>query len=179
MVQNHKELWDECLLKIKQQVTESQYKSFFEPVAFHSYDKDKRLLVLQVPNKSLVEYLEGSFLPLLKKIIPDTFGMVSLSYYVTPTRSATDGCNAAKSNADDSAAKPIATNLYEDYTFDNYIEGQSNKLARSIGQSIAEHPRSTKFNPLFIYGPSGCGKTHLITAIGLDSISRYPNLKVL
>ena len=60
MVQNHKELWDECLLKIKQQVTESQYKSFFEPVAFHSYDKDKRLLVLQVPNKSLVEYLEGS-----------------------------------------------------------------------------------------------------------------------
>lgn len=179
MVQNHKELWDECLLKIKQQVTESQYKSFFEPVAFHSYDKDKRLLVLQVPKKSLVEYLEGSFLPLLKKIIPDTFGMVSLSYYVTPTRSATDGCNAAKSNADDSAAKPIATNLYEDYTFDNYIEGQSNKLARSIGQSIAEHPRSTKFNPLFIYGPSGCGKTHLITAIGLDSISRYPNLKVL
>lgn len=180
MVKNHKELWDECLLKIKQQVTESQYKSFFEPIAFHSYDKDKRLLVLQVPNKSLVEYLEGSFLPLLKKVIPDTFGMVSLSYYVTPTTPVANANIVATDNAaGEPGIKPIATNLYEDYTFANYIEGASNKLARSIGQSIAEHPRSTKFNPLFIYGPSGCGKTHLITAIGLDSISRYPNLKVL
>ena len=47
------------------------------------------------------------------------------------------------------------------------MEGDSNKLPRSVGLSIAEHPNTTQFNPMFIYGPSGSGKTHLVNAIGL------------
>jgi chromosomal replication initiator protein len=56
--------------------------------------------------------------------------------------------------------------LNPNQSFTNYIEGNSNKLPRSVGMSIAEHPNKTTFNPFFIYGPSGCGKTHLINAIG-------------
>jgi chromosomal replication initiator protein len=64
-------------------------------------------------------------------------------------------------------------------TFNNYIEGESNKLPRSVGMSIAEHPNNTQFNPMFIYGPSGCGKTHLINAIGLRAKQVYPQKRVL
>lgn len=174
MANNPQQLWERCLAKIQEQVSPSQYKSFFAPVVFSSYDEKKRLLVLQVPTKSLVEYLKGSFLPLLKTVIVDVFGKVRLQYFV-----ATDNTNAEKEQGSEDDIIPIATNLYADYTFNRFVEGDANKLARSIGMSIAEHPRSTKFNPLFIYGPSGCGKTHLITAIGLESLARYPKLKVL
>ena len=175
MVKNPKEQWEVCLAQISEQVSPSQYKSFFEPLTFLSFDAKTKLLVLQVPNRNLVEYLEGSFLPLLKQVIVANFGLVSLRYSVQQLANQP----VADSAPEEEDTNPIATNLYAEYTFARFIEGQANKLARSIGQSIAEHPRSSKFNPLFVYGPSGCGKTHLITAIGLDSISRYPKLKVL
>lgn len=68
-------------------------------------------------------------------------------------------------------------NLHQ--TFSNYVEGASNKLCRSVGLSIAEHPQGTQFNPLFIYGPSGCGKTHLVNAIGVRCKEMYQNKRVL
>ena len=64
-------------------------------------------------------------------------------------------------------------------TFNNYIEGNSNKLPRTIGLSIAEHPGKSTFNPFFIYGPSGCGKTHLINAIGVRCKELYPQRRIL
>ena len=64
-------------------------------------------------------------------------------------------------------------------TFQNFIEGDSNKLSRTVGLSIAEHPGKTTFNPFFIYGPSGCGKTHLINAIGVRCKETYPQKRVL
>lgn len=73
----------------------------------------------------------------------------------------------------------IATQLNPRQTFRTFIEGDSNKLCRSVGYSIAEHPRSTQFNPMFIYGPSGCGKTHLVNAIGLRCKELFPDKRVL
>lgn len=64
-------------------------------------------------------------------------------------------------------------------TFSNYVEGRSNKLCRSVGLSIAEHPQGTKFNPFFVFGPSGCGKTHLVNAIGVRCKEMYPQKRVL
>lgn len=64
-------------------------------------------------------------------------------------------------------------------TFQNYIEGDSNKLARMVGLSIAERTGEITFNPLFVYGPSGCGKTHLINAIGLRYKEENPQKRVL
>ena len=64
-------------------------------------------------------------------------------------------------------------------TFENFIEGDSNKLARTVGLSIAEHPDKTTYNPFFIYGPSGCGKTHLINAIGVRYKELCPEKRLL
>ena len=64
-------------------------------------------------------------------------------------------------------------------TFQSFIEGDSNKLPRTVGLSIAEHPGKTTFNPFFVFGPSGCGKTHLINAIGVKCKEMYPTKRVL
>ena len=79
------------------------------------------------------------------------------------------------------AAKPqdINSQLNAKQTFSNYIEGNSNKLPRTVGLSIAEHPGKSTFNPFYIYGPSGCGKTHLINAIGVRCKELYPQKRVL
>lgn len=73
----------------------------------------------------------------------------------------------------------IDSQLNKEQTFSNFIEGDSNKLCRSVGLSIAEHPQRTQFNPFFIYGPSGCGKTHLVNAIGKRCKDIYPTKRVL
>jgi chromosomal replication initiator protein len=64
-------------------------------------------------------------------------------------------------------------------TFQTFIEGDSNKLPRTVGLSIAEHPGRSTFNPFFVFGPSGCGKTHLINAIGVKCKEMYPHKRVL
>ena len=69
--------------------------------------------------------------------------------------------------------------LNRNYSFENFIEGVSNKLPRSVGQAIAEHPKQSTFNPLFIYGASGVGKTHLVNAIGAKIKELHPTKRVL
>ena len=64
-------------------------------------------------------------------------------------------------------------------TFQSFFEGESNKLARTAGLSIAEHPGESTFNPLYVYGPSGCGKSHLINAIGVRYKEINPQKQVL
>ncbi|MFC2657399.1 MAG: chromosomal replication initiator protein DnaA, partial [Segatella sp.] len=89
------------------------------------------------------------------------------------------GANQSPSPMDVDKAADIDTQLDPHLNFKNYVEGTSNKLARSLGLSIAEHPSQPQFNPMFIYGPSGCGKTHLINAIGLRCKQLYPEKRVL
>lgn len=69
--------------------------------------------------------------------------------------------------------------LNSNKTFQNFIEGENNKLARTMGLSIAESPGQEACNPCFIYGLSGCGKTHLINAIGKTCTEKYPQKHVM
>ncbi len=172
------EMWNDCLLEIKGQLTDSQYTNFFEPVTFESYDKKMRTLILQVPNRALAEYLEGSFLPLLSKVLAAKFGQCRLQYHILAAeKRGRATIDVRRQSAEENIT--IATNLNPRYTFNTFIEGESNKLARSVGNAIAEHPRKTNFNPLFVYGPSGCGKTHLLNAIGNRTCELYPKRKVI
>ncbi len=180
MAKNASEAWEDCLNDIRGSVSETQYATFFEPIKFDSYDDEHRKLFLKVPNREVVSYLENSFFRILEEVLSSHFGQISLMYRV---QSAAERGNTVINVAEDGArtaeVTTIATNLRPDYTFKTFIEGTSNKLARSIGIEVADHPRSTRFNPMFVYGPSGCGKTHLLNAIGNRFCSRDPKKKVL
>ncbi|HRY32208.1 MAG TPA: chromosomal replication initiator protein DnaA [Bacteroidales bacterium] len=73
----------------------------------------------------------------------------------------------------------VQSQLIDSYSFDNFVEGDCNRLARSAGYAVAQNPGKTSFNPLFIYSPTGLGKTHLAHAIGLEAKNNYPEKTVL
>ncbi len=169
------ELWRECQDELRSKSSSTQYATFFEPIGFESYDGRSRTLVLSAPSEQIVEFLETRFAELLVEVMSPRFGQITLQWHVGA--SPTD-----EKHSETKSEKPpmrIATNLNRSYTFNTYVEGESNKLARSVGVSIAEHPKKAQFNPLFVYGPSGCGKTHLISAIGNKVCELFPKKRVL
>lgn len=200
MLASPKALWDNSLLLIKDSVTEQQYNTWFKPIVFESYKPSTKTLLVQVPSPFVYEYLEQNFVDLLSKVLHRNFGEgIRLTYRVVTDKehklsqdieAVPDDADMAKQTrerAQQTAAQPVAPQQQEDIdtqldpklTFNNYMEGDSNKLPRSVGLSIAEHPNTTQFNPMFIYGPSGSGKTHLVNAIGLKAKQMYPQKRVL
>ena len=190
--------WGKSLALIRQNVTQQQFETWFKPIVFEHYNEATKTILVQVPSLFVYEYLEENFLNLLKPVLYRSFGEgAQLTYRVVtdkehkltqdleadPTdaepRKERSGANQSPSPMDVDKAADIDTQLDPHLNFKNYVEGTSNKLARSLGLSIAEHPSQPQFNPMFIYGPSGCGKTHLINAIGLRCKQLYPEKRVL
>lgn len=189
--------WDNALALIRENVSQQQYDTWFRPIVFESFDDAKKTLLVQVPSPFVYEYLEENYVDLLIKVLHRTFCEgIRLNYRVVTDKEhklsqdiesdPADVEQKPRTRANQSptpldAAQPqqIDPQLNPHLSFANYIEGASNKLPRSVGQSIAEHPNTTQFNPMFLYGPSGCGKTHLVNAIGLRTKQLYPQKRVL
>ena len=199
MVKSHEALWDNCLNLIKDNVTEQQFKTWFQPIVFESYNVQDNTVLVQVPSMYVYEYLEQYYVGLLSKALTRSFGRkVSLSYRVVTDKSnnitqnveasepamiekhpAAMRMNQSPTALDAATPQDLNPQLDIHRTFRNFIEGDSNKLPRTVGLSIAEHPGKSTFNPFFVFGPSGCGKTHLINAIGLKCKEMYPSKRVL
>ncbi len=199
MQNKYQMLWANCLAIIKDNVTEQQYRTWFEPISFESFSEEKRTLVLRVPSPYVCEYLEQYYVSLLSKTLIRCYGQgIRLNYRVVVDKAhnltqevesaepvnieapkPTVKGNRAPSVLDAAAPQQLNPQLDVYKTFQNFIEGNSNKLPRTVGLSIAEHPGKSTFNPFFIFGPSGCGKTHLINAIGVKCKEMYPQKRVL
>mgnify|MGYP002624005495 CR=1 FL=1 len=199
MEQTPKALWDNCLHLIRENVTEQQFKTWFAPIVFEKYDEDSRTLLVQVPSMYVYEYLEQYYVGLLSKVLTRCFGQsVQLTYRVVtdkdhgltqdveadpaadiePQPALTRG-NKTPTVLDTAMPQDLNPQLDAHKTFQRFIEGDSNKLPRTVGLSIAEHPGKSTFNPFFVFGPSGCGKTHLVNAIGIRCKELYPRKRVL
>ena len=197
---NPEALWKECLALIRENVSEQQFKTWFERIVFESFDKGTKVVLIRVSSSFVYEYLEENYVNLLKKVLCRVFGdNVILNYRVVtdgehkqtqlyegaePTETsmkprAKVRANEAPTQLECAVPQQIDPQLNPHLTFKNYIEGNSNKLPRAIGMSIAEHPQNMQFNPFFVFGPSGCGKTHLINAIGVHVKKTYPEKRVL
>lgn len=185
--------WNECLAIIKDILPLDQYKAWFEPVTALSFiDGDLKLLV---PSPYFVEYLEEKYLNLIGTTLHRVFGdNVNLFYEYDQVSHEPETRVGMRSDKRSTAIKdePVKANPFQapvdvqfdsqlnpHYTFENYCGGISNRLARSIGETIANDPTSTTFNPLFVFGPSGVGKTHLVHAIGIRVKERNPQARVL
>ena len=196
---NPKALWDKCLQIIKDNVTEQQFRTWFAPIVFEKYYEDSRTLLVQVPSRYVYEYLEQHYVNLLSKVLCRCFGNnVQLNYRIVVDQKhkltideegsepvaieppvARQRVNKSPSILDAVTPQDLDPQLDLHKTFQSFIEGDSNKLPRTVGMSIAEHPGKSTFNPFFVFGPSGCGKTHLINAIGVRCKEMYPRRRVL
>lgn len=194
------QLWQQSLQLIKGNVSEQQFETWFKPIVFVSYSPATMTILVQVPSPFVYEYLEENFVDLIGKALKRYFGQnVRLTYRVVTDKTNDKGMVLQSDNTQDQIEKPLPReNANQSYgvldasrlqpvdpqlnpqqTFENFIEGDSNKLPRAVGLSIAQNPSTTQFNPMFVFGPSGCGKTHLINAIGVRIKKLYPQKRVL
>lgn len=185
--------WNDCLAIFKDNLPVDQYKAWFEPVTAVSFVDGN--LTLAVPSPYFVEYLEEKYLNIIGSVLRRVYGEGINLYYKydqvqNDPATAVDVRSENRSRAiKDEPVKanpfqaPVKTSfdsqLNPHYTFENYCGSISNRLARSIGETIADDPSCTTFNPLFVFGPSGVGKTHLIHAIGIRIKERNPLARVL
>lgn len=190
-------LWNNCLDIIKDNINESSFSTWFEPIKPISYEND--ILLLQVPSQYFVEHIEDLYIDLLRSTLTRVFGETTkLEYQVLIDQKTGKGPKipsasqqAVYPNNGRSQKRSIVSpyqriqlpeldpQLNFNLTFDRLIEGKSNQLARTAAIKIAEDPKTLTFNPLFVFGKSGVGKTHLLNSIGVLSKQLRPESRVL
>lgn len=184
-----KEQWAQCQTILADNLTSSAYQTWFAPIVPLQFAEG--VLVLQVKSQFVAEYIEQNYIPLLSAAIIRVFGQgTRLEYRVlidstsgAGTSVPSSGSTAQAVNAQFIVGQQAAANfdsqLNNLYTFDSFIAGEPNKLARTAGLAIAKQPGYTAFNPLFVYGGSGVGKTHLVNAIGNQVKVFNPQARVI
>jgi chromosomal replication initiator protein len=193
---DHVGLWNRCLDIIRDNVPETTFKTWFEPIVPLKYAEGA--LTIGVPSPFFYEFLEDKFVDLLRAVLYKVIGEnAQLMYSVLTDK--TNNISVSMEGSAHSTAVPNAPihngnkapnplqaavpqeldpHLNPNYNFDNFIKGNSNEFSRTVAENVAQNPART-FNPLFLYGPSGVGKTHLINAIGTRIKELYPEKRVL
>lgn len=197
-------VWNDCLHIIKASVDEQSFNTWFKPIT--PLRNEGEVLTIQVPSQFFYEWLEEHYVPVLKKAVHQVLGANGRLEYSVIVDSGNhnnppvlvnypNGNGFKKSNAQAvntnghdeyspfsfKALNPQTVNsrLNPNYSFDNFVEGDCNRLARSAGVAVAKKPGTTSFNPLMLYGGVGVGKTHLVQAIGNEIKKNLPSKIVL
>ena len=200
-------VWENCLLFIKDNIQEQAYKTWFEPIK--AVELSDNALYIQVPSKFFYEWLEEHYVKLLKVALTKELGQGAKLLYKIKMENKLGNklpfteqlpsnnhaavkpqeVDAPIQNKNPELKNPfvipgirnvkIESQLNSNYNFDNFLEGESNRLARSAGMAVANKPGGTSFNPLLFFGGVGLGKTHLAHAIGVDIKEKHPEKTVL
>ena len=200
-------VWKNCLSFIKDNIQPQAYKTWFEPIL--AIKLTDHSLSIQVPSKFFYEWLEEHYVKILKVALTKELGDHAKLVYIirmentygnsqpftekipSANRSAikSQQANIPLKNKNPQLKNPfiipgirnvkIESQLNPVYSFENFLEGDSNRLARNAGIAVANKPGGTSFNPLLIFGGVGLGKTHLAHAIGVDVKDKYPEKTVL
>jgi chromosomal replication initiator protein len=205
-VMNNENVWSKCLRIIRDNLNPQSYKTWFEPI--NPVKLENKVLTIQVPSQFFYEWLEEHYVDLLQKTLRQVLGpgaKLEYNIIVENGNSSSDRMtinlptNKFNKNQGNEVSMPfdvindiknpfvipgikrlnIDSQLQSRYTFDNFVEGEYNRLARSAGFSVAQQPGGTAFNPLMIFGSTGLGKTHLVHAIGNQIKQNHKNKIVL
>jgi len=200
-------VWNNCLIFIKDNIQNQAYKTWFKPIKPIKLENNS--LTIQVPSKFFYEWLEEHYLKILKTALNKELGNEAKLVYVikmenaygskSPFTEKIPSNNKSKIQAQEvntpifsssnELKNPfvipgiknlqIESQLNPNYNFENFLEGDSNRLARSAAMAVSNKPGGTSFNPLLIFGGVGLGKTHLAHAIGVEIKEKYPDKTVL
>lgn len=203
---NHKSAWNQCLQILRSRVDEKSFSTWFEPIAPLSLHGS--LLTIEVPSQYFYEWLEEHYVSELQLALASVLGNgARLDYSIVVDKGDRNNRplhltlpNAGGSLMKEPSLNPKPTeakaksafhyrlekdrlfddsNLIPSYSFESFVEGDCNRLARSAGLAVASKPGITSFNPLMLYGGVGLGKTHLMHAIGNKVREIDPSKKVI
>jgi len=178
------ELWQQCLLRLRDEIPQQQFNQWISPLQAEETDDG---VVLFAPNQYVLDNISRDYL----SIIQDMLVLLNNGHYtrvnlVVGTKAAqvsTQEAGLRRISGTDSLAEASIvanhqSNLNPAFTFENFVEGKSNQLAKAAASQVAENPGAA-YNPMFIYGGVGLGKTHLSHAIGNSILKKRPSARVV
>ena len=186
------QLWTNCALLLRNDLSESIWRTWFDSV--EAVEQDDKAVVLSVPSMLVRDRLEERHLPLLERVVAEVAGSpLEVRLVVRPVPpGVTESIGGDDEDELDRPFEPrsLPTTsaggpprraetpaLNSRYTFEAFVIGSSNRFAHAAAQRVAETPASS-YNPLFIYGDSGLGKTHLLHAIGHYGVQNFPGMRI-
>lgn len=184
-MENYEKIWSSVLDIIQENTTPISFETWFkQPLGINQIDNELKIVYLQVSsprgNDFIISVLKTRYISYLqlafKKVLNDEYRVVLKSFdeYDKPV----DNSLAAPKKKPGKKILDKQKLFNPKFNFDNFVVGNSNKLAHAAALAVAESPSET-YNPLFIYGGSGLGKTHLMHAIGIYLLEHNPSLNVL
>jgi chromosomal replication initiator protein len=180
--QNHNNLapmdsfWNHCLRHFEKSLPAQQYKTWIQPLHARL---DEQMVVVSAPNRFVLEWVKDKFVPEIERLSSE-FLHKPTQVVLTLSETVTEETARRAAEVDVPAPKPKIreqSRLNPTFTFDSFVTGKANQLARAAALQVAEHP-GVAYNPLFVYGGVGLGKTHLIQAIGNLLLELNPSAKV-
>ena len=203
MNKNHKEIWQNCLNVIKDNLPEVTYNTWFKPIKPEKLEDN--VLTINVPSQFFYEFIEEHFVDLLKKVLKKELGSnAKLKYTIVIDNSnltnskisypGNNGTNLSNPSVNIPLKEKknihpdllpglkkihVDSNLNNNYSFDNLVVGKCNNIAVAAGKMIGSQPGNNPYNPIFIWGKSGMGKTHLAQAIGIEVKENFGDKKIV
>jgi chromosomal replication initiator protein len=191
--------WQTCSAQLEQELTPQQFSAWIKPLAPLDYEEGR--LRIAAPNRFKLDWVKTQFASRITTIASQFWeAPVDVQFVLDPrigNKKPSTGApagnqpepsganNAASSNGADRAPEVVVdatprrdqSRINAALTFDSFVTGKANQLARAAAIQVANNPGSS-YNPLFLYGGVGLGKTHLIHAIGNQILSENPNVKI-
>ncbi|MEL7297751.1 MAG: chromosomal replication initiator protein DnaA, partial [Pseudomonadota bacterium] len=177
----HTDLWQRCLKRIRSEISEQQFNTWIRPL---QAQVDGHRLVLLAPNRYVMDRVNQEFLGRVSELVVELAGqpievLGRVGSVVIPEQAMPEvqPSPAAEVRSTASSAPMPESRLMPGFTFENFVEGKSNQLARAAASQVAEN-LGKAYNPLFLYGGVGLGKTHLMHAVGNEVLARQPDARV-
>ena len=191
-------LWQQCLARLQDELPATEFSMWIRPLQAELSDNT---LALYAPNRFVLDWVRDKYLNNINGLLNDfcgtdapllrfEVGSKPISQIISQTVTASVSAPSApivrvaapsRPSWDNAAPQPelsYRSNVNPKHTFDNFVEGKSNQLARAAARQVADNPGGA-YNPLFLYGGTGLGKTHLLHAVGNGIMARKANAKVV
>lgn len=171
-------LWNQCIRVLQAELPEQQFNTWIRPLQAVEGDSVLRLLA---PNRFVIDWLQQHYMERILQLVddgsPNTEVIVEVGSRAASAAPAGEGGRPKAMPIKTSSHAPVVSRLNPQFSFELFVEGKSNQLARAAASQVAENPGKS-YNPLFIYGGVGLGKTHLMHAIGNAMIKNDRAAKV-
>ncbi|MES9966783.1 MAG: chromosomal replication initiator protein DnaA [Sedimenticola sp.] len=184
------DLWNKCVDRLEGELSPQQFNTWIRPLQTVDEGACIRLLA---PNQFVLNWVKNHYLSHINQFLSDLAGGTPPEVVLEigskakaekekrpeqPSGNVAEQKNPLPRVRVKPSGEPIHSNLNRDFTFDTFVEGKSNQLARAASMQIGENP-GTVYNPLFIYGGVGLGKTHLMHAVGNTILEKNPQARVI
>ncbi len=170
-------IWQKCLNRLEDELSSQQFNTWIRPLQASGDDQTVRLFA---PNRYIKDQVNDQFLARIQELLAQEGSATAELEIGSSAHQAVDRSKTGSDNNSFAARERFypLLDLNKDFTFDTFVEGRSNQLARAAALQVSENVGGASYNPLLLYGGVGLGKTHLMHAVGNSIADRHPNLKV-